>query len=112
MILSAFCLREARDIDFIALTSLENKFSKKENNNINNHNSEFEKYLELNIESAIKDNRFYFTFKGIKFVSIEILYAMKRNRKEYKDKIDNCLIKTILKFNLFNFLYANLSERI
>lgn len=120
MVLSSYCLRNARDIDFI-IDSIERKKIKDiELNNLSNisiHNDVIQDYYKLKIDKIIHDSRNYFTFLDLKMVSIKLLLEMKYLRNEFKDRIDIKLIKSIyssswissifLKFNqqlIFNFI--------
>ena len=109
--MSAFNLREARDLDYLLHSSSQNKIIYTKYN-INNHNNEFEKYSKKIVDFIIKDNRYFFTFDGIRFLSPNILFLIKKKRNENKDKIDNSLIKSLLNNNQILFLYSTILQEI
>ena len=111
MILSAFCLRDARDIDYIISNEEIEKTTNLYHKNISNHNDVVEKYYELSIDNIINNSRNYFTFLGVKFISIKLLLGMKCKRNEVKDKIDIKLIKSVFNLNKFSSFYLKLSQR-
>ena len=109
IVMSVFNLREARDIDYLLHSSNQKKIIVKKYN-INNHNNEFEKYSKKIVDLIIKDNRYFFTFDSIRFLSPNILFLIKKERNENKDKIDNSLIKSLLNNNPILFLYSTILQ--
>lgn len=98
MVLASYCLRKARDIDFIIDTNEREKI--KDLNNLRDeyisiHNDHVSKFYKLKIDRIIDDSRNHFIFLGIKFVSIKLILDMKFLRNETKDRIDINLINTV-----------------
>lgn len=109
MVLSAYGLREASDIDYFVDNNIKIKFR---DDNIGFHDNELKYHNEEKLE-LIYNPKNYFYFNDLKFISFKQLYKMKINRGESKD-IDDCKImedlidynfikKVIIKFrqNLF-----------
>ena len=88
-VLSAYGIREGRDIDFI---HKENSVIGDAPKRIDSHNSEFLKFPTTSIDDIIfnPDNHFY--YKGLKFQSIDMLRKFKEKRREAKDVHDIALI--------------------
>ncbi len=85
IVLSLYGLREARDIDFLCRDNDCFKTIKKE---IDFHDGEL-KYYEVGKAELIYNQNYYFYFDGLKFVSFQALYEMKKKRGEEKD-INDC----------------------
>ena len=88
-VLSAFNLRDCRDLDFLHLYNIGDLSV-----DINCHNEE-EKYYTQSRKDIITDPRNHFYYFGLKFASIKIIKDMKLKRNEEKDIIDVNLIKSI-----------------
>ena len=92
-VLSAFGLRECKDIDFLffgdkdLLISLPKKISC--------HN-DIEHLYDYSIDEIIGDPRKHFWYLGIKFCAPELVIEMKKKRNERKDKKDIILLKKII----------------
>ncbi len=94
IVLSAYGIREARDLDYLTANK-DDDLSRKISNNqelIENH-AEFSQYYNCAIEDLIYNPANYFVFSDMKFVSLENLYQYKIKRAEKKDLIDARLIK-------------------
>lgn len=91
MSLSIFGLREANDLDFIAIDS----YKEIEDDLIDEHSKELV-YHKKSKEELIFSPENYFYYNGLKFVSLIQLKNMKINRNETKDKEDIKLINLIL----------------
>lgn len=78
-VLSAYGLRDCRDLDFLHLNNIGVLAD-----GISCHNEE-EKYYHLKKEEIIYDPKNHFYFFGVKFASLEIVKKMKINRAEPKD---------------------------
>jgi hypothetical protein len=94
IVLSAYGIREARDLDYLTANK-DDDLSRKMSNNqelIENH-AEFSQYYNCAIEDLIYNPANYFVFSDMKFVSLENLYQYKIKRAEKKDLIDARLIK-------------------
>ena len=89
-VLSAYGLRDCRDIDF--LHSPGQIFT--DNPNISCHNEESKHYSET-IDDIIYNPKKHFYFKGVKFASLKVVESMKINRNEEKDNRDVLLINDI-----------------
>tara|TARA_B100000963_G_scaffold320730_1_gene303485 strand:- start:8860 stop:10311 length:1452 start_codon:yes stop_codon:yes gene_type:complete len=97
IVLSAYGLRESKDIDFIALDDLNYK---KQNGLIDNHDTELI-YHKQNKEELIFNPQFYFYFNDLKFISFKQLYNMKLVRAESKDINDIKMMEALLDNNYF-----------
>jgi hypothetical protein len=85
-VLSAYGLRDCRDLDFLHLKNIGNL-----NNEIECHNDWSHFYTTVKNEIIYNPiNHFY--FHGIKFASLEIIKNMKKRRNEEKDRKDVYLI--------------------
>ncbi len=93
-VLSLLGLRECRDLDFIYSgdPKLLPQLSKK---TIDCHN-ESEKYHSYNITEIIGDPRLHCWYMGIKFCTPEVIYQLKKNRNEAKDRYDIALLKSVI----------------
>lgn len=80
-------LRKSNDLDF--LYSGEKTFSPR-SCKISSHDSQL-KYYPCSKDELIYNPRNFFYYRGIKFISLEILYQMKMNRNERPKDIDDCL---------------------
>lgn len=107
IILSAYGLREARDIDFLCI---DNNKIKKISQNISNHDDEL-KYYEEPKHEMICNQKFYFYFNDLKFVSFELLYKMKRNRGENKDSIDCQMMESLIEQNKLKELISKSRQK-
>jgi len=87
IILEMFDLRKAKDLDYLQIEDIELN-----SNNISPHKGEWLKYYSTNKENIIFNPKNYFYFNGHKFITLEILKEMKKNRNEEKDVRDIKLI--------------------
>ncbi len=110
MVLSAYSLRDARDIDFIAHTSIKKNIKTNQKSLISMHNKHVENFYGNNLDELITDSRNYFVFQDFKFVSLNQLSKMKSKRREKKDLIDLMLINSITKNSLFLKLNARYNQ--
>ena len=85
-VLSAYGLRDCRDLDFLHLHNIGNL-----TNDISCHNIESHHY-DVNKNDIIYDPKMHFYCYGIKMASIEIIKNMKISRDEQKDRVDVRLI--------------------
>ena len=90
-VLSAFGLRDAKDLDVISLDGR----CKCYDSDIHSHNKEVEKYL-ASPESVIFDPRMFFYFNGLKFLTADLVCKLKNNRGQPKDLIDVGLISEVV----------------
>ena len=110
MVLSAYSLRDARDIDFIAHSSIEKNIKTNNKSLISLHNKNVEMFYGNNLDDLITDSRNHFVFQEFKFVSLSQLSVMKSKRREKKDLIDLLLIDSILKNSLFRKFHARFNQ--
>lgn len=95
ILLTLYGLREAIDIDYL----LDDKYSiVKRYNDIESHDTVLEHYQEEKI-NLIYDPRYFFYYKGIKFISFNSLYLMKKNRNEEKDRNDIKIMESLIENN-------------
>ena len=90
-VLSAYGLREGKDLDYL-------HFGKKldlEYKDINSHNQYGIGRYSKNIDDIIFNPRNHFYYGNIKFASLDIIEDLKEKRKEPKDYIDLDLIRSI-----------------
>lgn len=91
---SVFGIRESADLDFLYCGGKE--FEVK-NSAISNHDSESHYYPYVKTE-IIKNPRYHFFYKGLKFITLDVLHAMKSKRSETPKDIQDCeLIKKFQK---------------
>ena len=108
IILSAYGLREAKDTDYFCY---DNSKIKVEFDDINIHDEEL-KYYGENKNDMIYNQKFYFYFNEIKFISFTQLYKMKTNRDEEKDKNDCKMMKALIENNKFKELLNKFKQSI
>ena len=92
IVLSAYGLRESKEIDFFVLN---NPNLEKHYNLIDNHDTELV-YHRVKKEELIFNPKYYFHFKGLKFISFKQLYNMKLERSELKDLNDVKMMEALL----------------
>ena len=92
VVLSAYGLRESKDIDFIAVDDLNYK---RRNSLIDNHDTELLYHKEKK-EELIFNPQFYFHFNDLKFISFKQVYNMKLERAESKDINDIKMMEALL----------------
>lgn len=91
--MSIYGIRESNDICFF---SKENKQNLIENEFIQNNDSQLS-YYNLSKDSIVYDPRNYFVYNNLKFVTLDLLKQMKKNRKENDDKKDINLINKFIR---------------
>lgn len=89
-VLSAYGLRECKDLDYITRSNVVIK-----DNLIDCHNQYLESLYGTTADEILLDPRNYFYTKGIKFVSLELIRALKAKRNEPKDIEDIKLIDSL-----------------
>lgn len=87
LVLSAYGLREARDVDYLSIFNLALTIYGEE---VTSHD-EVLKFHRENKKEIIFNPKYNFYFNEVKFTSFEQTYVMKKNRGENKD-INDCLI--------------------
>ena len=90
-----FGIRDCSDLDFLSLSDKQDLI---EQEGIEKHDSELQ-YYNINKDSMIYDPRNYFVYNDLKFITLQVLKEMKKNRNEEKDKTDLKLIELYLKNN-------------
>lgn len=90
-ILAMYGLREAKDLDY--LCSIPNQSFN--HDHIDNHFSQLP-YYSKPLRELIYDPSNFFYFAGLKFLTLENLYAMKKTRNEEKDRVDCALILPLI----------------
>ncbi len=107
MILSAYGLREAKDTDYFCVDNT----IKYEFDNINMHDEEL-KYYNENKNEMIYNQKFYFYFNDIKFISFSKLYDMKTARAEIKDRNDCKMMEALIEDNKLKELISKFRQNI
>ncbi len=95
LVLALYGLRKANDIDYL---TLDEKKITKLIGTAEPHDSEL-KYHKKIKEDLILNSSHYFYFEGIKFISFNTLYKMKKNRAEQKDKYDCSIMEALIESN-------------
>ena len=91
-ILTLYGLSECNDIDFL---TLDNEYKSHNNDLIGSHENQL-KYYSYSKDDMILNPELHFYYGGYKFVTPKVVYEMKKNRGEDKDKIHIELLKNIL----------------
>lgn len=92
--MNVFQIRHSQDLDCLSL----DEGVLPENEVISSHNKYYEIYP-YSIEEIINTPLYYMYYKGVKFISLDVLYQMKRRRCEIpKDVCDWKRIKNILRY--------------
>lgn len=108
-VLSLYGIRKSSDIDYISTSR------------INAHNSDllsFDSHLNQLIyhqtaaENLIWDPHFYFWYEGLKFVSLNQIYEMKKKRGELKDRVDCRAFSALINNNIFTFFIIKSTQNI
>lgn len=97
VVLSAYGIREAKDIDCLFLED-ENLSTSSYRNIIDSHDNEL-KYHKQTKQELILNSKFHFFYNGVKFISFNQLINMKKNRGERKDLIDIELMAAMVERN-------------
>jgi len=89
-VLSLLGVRDCNDVDFLH----KNAYFDLGDKNLSSHHTEMQ-YYPVTLHNMIYHPEFYFYHQGFKFLSLPILYQMKKNRNEEKDQKDIALIYTL-----------------
>jgi len=108
IVLSAYGLREASDTDYLCSDNSAVKFDFDE---INMHDEVLECYDEQKNE-MIYDQKFYFYFNGLKFISFSQLYKMKTKRDEVKDRNDCKMMEALIEEDRLKIVLSQLRQNI
>ena len=92
-ILALYGLRDIDDLDFLSLSEEYNLIE--DSDTIRNHH-DYTCFFDRSLYELIYDPNNHLIYNGIKFVTLEVLRTMKRNRDEPKDRIDVTLINSFL----------------
>jgi len=106
IVLSIYGLREAKDIDFLSSVKINYNIE-----NINNHDEEL-KFYQNSKDELIYNPKNYFYFNGIKFISFDTLYKMKKNRTETKDKNDIKIMEAMIENNFFKEIIFKFKQKL
>ena len=107
MTLSAYGIRESKDVDYLIN---KNVAIKEENNRIDSHDDQL-MYHKENKVSLIYDPSFYFSYKNIKFLSFKQVYEMKVKRNEEKDKNDIRMMESLIDNNELLFKISSFKQK-
>lgn len=108
IVLSAYGLREASDTDYLCSDTSKVKFNF---DDINMHDEVLEYYDEKKNE-MIYNQKFYFYFNGLKFISFSQLYNMKTKRDEAKDRNDCKMMEALLEEDRLKIVLSQLRQNI
>ena len=88
-VLSAYGLRDCRDLDFLHLKNLRGIARAIDCHNLESHHYRVDK------DEIIYNPALHFYLHGVKFASLDVVKEMKRFRNEKKDQVDVKLIQEI-----------------
>src|SRR5690606_8063505 len=94
-IMALYGIRDCHDLDILHRNEYNNLFMT--DSTISSHNHEL-KYHHFHMENILFNPQNHFWYKGVKFVSLPVLYATKRKRNEEKDRADCERIKKVLPY--------------
>ena len=106
IILSAYGLREASDTDYFCS---DNSKIKSTFDDINMHDEVLECYDEKKNE-MIYNQKFYFYFNDVKFISFSQLYKMKTKRDEEKDRNDCKMMEALIEEDKLKAFISQLKQ--
>jgi hypothetical protein len=106
MVMSVYGLRKANDVDYLISSDREVQYTE---SGINSHDSEL-KYYHENKDELIFNPNFYFYFNDIKFLSMPLVYKMKKNRGEVKDINDCRMMREIIKGGILDIYIGSMSS--
>ena len=96
IVLALFGLKESNDIGYLSLNSDYYDYFK--NIDMDNHFDNIE-YCDTTLNEIILNPNNYLIYQGIKFITLDLLEKMKKNRNSRKDSIDIELIQKFRKNN-------------
>jgi hypothetical protein len=108
MVLSAYGLRKAFDVDGFLDSSIDGEI---ENGFMEIHDEELGFHCEVKDE-LIHNPKFYFQFGNMKFVSFDQVYRFKKNRNEVKDRNDCGLMEALIENNSHKKVVAKIRQNI
>jgi len=105
-VLSAYGLRESRDLDYLSNENINKKLKYKEISNSNNLNKSYF----YNILDLVNNPNNFFYFNGLKYLSLDKIKYKKKKRNENKDIDDLKKINFLYKNNLSNKTLYNFKD--
>jgi hypothetical protein len=108
IVLSAYGLREAVDTDFLYSggRTIQNKLLE-----ILPHDESI-RFYKKGKDELIYNPKNYFYFDNFKFVSFDLLYKMKKNRGELKDKNDCKIMESVIENNWLKLHFNKFNQQI
>lgn len=106
-VLDLLGIRDAKDIDYISRDETVNFFS----SDIEKHNQEENSYHSHNIDEILTNPKYYFYYKGYKFIDIIEIEKYKKNRNFDKNTKDTNDLKLIGGFLSRNSQYTTLPAK-
>ncbi|MBL1457965.1 MAG: hypothetical protein COA34_008900 [Methylophaga sp.] len=109
LILSLYGIRKNQDIDYLTVREVIKETLPILN--INNHNEEAH-YHGQEKNTLIANPKFHFYYEGIKFISFEQLYKMKKNRGEIKDINDCNMMDSLIENKWIRVIFHKVRQNI
>lgn len=107
VVLSCYGIREAKDIDYLLVSPSQVTVPY---SLIHSHDEALA-YYRKSKEDIVYDPRYHFWYEDLKFVSFGLLYEMKRNRDEPKDRNDCKMMEALLNENGLQAVRYRLQQR-
>jgi len=108
IVLSVYGLRECSDVDYFVDDNDKLRYHDEE---LEYHDEELEYHNEEKIE-MIFNPKYYFYFNDIKFISLNQVYRMKKNRAEEKDVNDCKIMEALIEDNKIKELVSKFNQNI
>jgi hypothetical protein len=108
IVLSLYGLRKNNDVDYFLNSDKGIKAPRK---NFEDNDSEL-KYHQLDKLEMIYNSQYYFYFNGLKFVSFEQLYKMKKNRGYKRDALDCSVMSALIENNISKSLLVSILQNL
>lgn len=105
IVMTLYGIRECNDIDFLAVKENIKHYDEI----IDNHQNELVFHQESK-NSLILNQKLYFYYDDLKFISFSQLYKMKKNRSEKKDQNDLILMKSLIEKNLMRMFIGKCKQ--
>jgi hypothetical protein len=106
--LTLYGLRKNTDVDFLVSDNAKIEYPNEE---FETHDSEL-KYHGKDKADLIYDDKNYFVFYNLKFISFSQLYDMKFKRNEEKDRNDCLIMKSSLEGSSYNKIMAQAKQKV
>ncbi|MUK92241.1 hypothetical protein GNP80_07295 [Aliivibrio fischeri] len=107
MTLALYGLRKAKDIDYLSIKKIQESRCYP---NIENHDSELVYHNVKKVDLVFNPN-YFFIFNGVKFVSFNQVFNMKKTRGEMKDLNDINIMVSVIENNVFKEKVAKYKQR-